>query len=114
MQFIQPDGKGVEKVSAEELSAMQAEHPALRKLGWGGSGNDATADYADPGDSYDMWQQAYRMLGGFIDCDHHKDEDGSHDDGGNENGDGEGKGCSRWMLWASVSLVVRVSWSNTS
>ncbi len=32
------------------------------------------------------------MLGGFIDCDNQKDE-----------GSGDGKGCSRWMMWAAVS-----------
>ena len=41
------------------------------------------------------------MLGGFIDCDHSK-SNGSHDSGENKN-DGSG-GCSRWMMWAAVSL----------
>ena len=41
------------------------------------------------------------MLGGFIDCDHSKSQ-GSHDSGENNN-DGSG-GCSRWMMWAAVSL----------
>ena len=37
------------------------------------------------------------MLGGFIDCDNHKDG-GS----GDQNGGGDGA-CSRWMMWAAVS-----------
>ena len=53
-----------------------------------------------PGRTADKWQQAYRFLGGFIDCDHGW-SDGSHDSGdqqGRDNG-----ACSRWMMWASVS-----------
>ena len=81
-------------------------HPKeFRKL-WGGSSNNGEnlIDYADPGNDYDMWQQAYRMLGGFIDCDHRKSE-GSGDNGGGGSGDGDGdnQACSRWMMWASVS-----------
>lgn len=42
---------------------------------------------------YDPWAQGYRMLGGFIDCDHDADGGGSGDNGGNA--------CSRWMMWAA-------------
>ena len=98
MEYIQPDVDKVEKVSEEELNS----NPAFRNLNWvtGGSGGQAV-EYADPGDDYDMWQQAYRMLGGFIDCDHQKSE-GSGDNGNND--DGDVQACSRWMMWASVSL----------
>jgi hypothetical protein len=93
MKYMRPDT--AQKVSKEELEELSEDHPALRKL-WG-NGQDNTAQYADPGDDYDMWQQAYRMLGVFIDCDHAQDGDGdSHDD----NGEGGGA-CSRWMMWAS-------------
>ena len=37
------------------------------------------------------------MLGGFIDCDNDKDGN-SGDNNGNS-------ACSRWMMWAAVSLV---------
>jgi hypothetical protein len=100
MQYIKPDK--VEKVSEEELNS----NPALRNLGWGNRNGKANAvQYADPGDDYDMWQQAYRMLGVFIDCDHQSDgNDGSQDDGDKNDGDdGDVNGCSRWMMWASVS-----------
>jgi len=102
MQYIRPDT--VERVSDEEMELLAQDHPSLRKLGWSGfGGSDNAIQYADPGEDYDMWQQAYRMLGGYIDCDHKKSED-SHD-GGNNNNDGDNdKACSRWMLWASVSI----------
>ena len=71
-----------------------------RRLGFfGGSGSAgdsvSAGVLADPTEEYDKWAQAYRMLGGFIDCDHNKDG-GSHD-----SGDGREGACSRWMLWAS-------------
>jgi len=48
---------------------------------------------------YDPWQQAYRMLGGFIDCDHQTSGGrNSHDSG---SGDGADDGCGRWMMWAA-------------
>jgi len=37
------------------------------------------------------------MLGGYIDCDNHKDG------GGSGSGDGGDGACSRWMMWAAVS-----------
>ena len=102
MKKARPDTSKIEKLSEEEINKISENHPQeFRKL-WGGSGNSESnlIAYADPGDDYDMWQQAYRMLGGFIDCDHQKSE-GSGDGGGS--GDGDGQACSRWMMWASVS-----------
>jgi hypothetical protein len=95
MKYMRPDTSSsqVEKLSEEEIQ----EHPALRNLGWGRSSSNAT-QFVDPGEDYDMWQQAYRMLGGFIDCDHAQDGDGG-------SGDGGVSGCSRWMLWAAVSFI---------
>jgi len=73
-----------------------------RKL-WG-NGNSNGADPYDPAGGlveetnyYDKWQQAYRFLGGFIDCSHGWGE-GSHDSGDNQ---GSGEACSRWMMWAA-------------
>lgn len=102
MKKTRPDASKIEKLSEEEVNKLSEEHPQeFRKL-WGGSRSSVSniIAYADPGDDYDMWQQAYRMLGGFIDCDHQK-SDGSGDGGGS--GDGDGQACSRWMMWASVS-----------
>ena len=99
IKYMKPDKP--QKISDEELQSLSEEHPSLRNLGWGNSKKDYAVQYADPGEDYDMWQQAYRMLGGFIDCDHKKDEGGSHDEGGGE--DGDGNACSRWMMWAAVS-----------
>ena len=50
----------------------------------------------------DKWQQAYRYLGGYIDCSASWG-DGSHDSGDNGGGEGGGGACSRWMMWAAVS-----------
>lgn len=94
---IQP--KSVEKVSKEQLDKLDS--PTLRKLGWRNGGNNGETSYfVDPGEDYDMWSQAYRMLGGYIDCDNNQGEGGSHDDGDG----GEGGACSRWMMWAAVSF----------
>uniref|UniRef100_A0A7S4ALH6 BZIP domain-containing protein n=1 Tax=Pseudo-nitzschia australis TaxID=44445 RepID=A0A7S4ALH6_9STRA len=101
MKKVRPDASKIEKLSTQEVNELSENHPnEFRKL-WGGSGSSGgnMIDYADPGDDYDMWQQAYRMLGGFIDCDHQKSE-GSGDQGGSGDGDGQGA-CSRWMMWAS-------------
>ena len=79
--------------------------------------------YADPYMEYDMWDQAFRMLGGYIDCDpnemvHQDSHDNNnhgeeqHEDGGGEgegggegrrakSGDDKGNGCTRWVIWAS-------------
>mmetsp|Transcript_15432 Transcript_15432/g.25005 ORF Transcript_15432/g.25005 Transcript_15432/m.25005 type:complete len:618 (-) Transcript_15432:333-2186(-) len=96
-------GGGFERVSNEEFQLLQQEHPEFRKL-WGGGNKQSShmIQYADPGDDYDMWQQAYRMLGGFIDCDHQKSE-GSGDHNNEDNNDQEANNgaCSRWMMWAS-------------
>jgi hypothetical protein len=108
MKKVRPDTSKIEKVSSEELEKLSEEHPnEFRKL-WGGrtSNGEHLIQYADPGDDYDMWQQAYRMLGGFIDCDHQK-SDGSGDDGGGS-GDGDDQACSRWMMWASVSKKKKI------
>lgn len=96
----------LESVSMEQLSQMKED----RKLGWM-SGNTQTTSavsagvLADPTQDYDKWAQAYRMLGGFIDCDHQKDGDqhsGDNQEGGGEDGSSV---CSRWMMWASVSSM---------
>lgn len=94
--------KDVERVSEEELESMDSEY--IRKLNWGGSKSGGELSYfVDPGEDYDMWSQAYRMLGGFIDCDHDKSDD---DEGGGSHDGGEGGRCSRWMMWAAVSRNV--------
>lgn len=108
MGKARPDTSKIEKLSDEEVRKLSEDHPnEFRKL-WGsskGSSKNLIA-YADPGDDYDMWQQAYRMLGGFIDCDHQKRE-GSGDQGGGGSGDNGNQACSRWMMWASVSQSAR-------
>jgi hypothetical protein len=101
MKKVKLDPEHVQRVSKKEIEAMGADHPALRGLTWGRGSSSNTIQYADSGSDWDAWQQAYRMLGGFIDCDHQKDNEGSQDDG-----DGEDQaGCSRWMMWAAVRTL---------
>jgi hypothetical protein len=94
---IQP--KTVEKVPEEDLE--QIDEKTRRQLGWGNRNGGELSYFVDPGEDYDMWSQAYRMIGGYIDCDNSKEEGGSGDNGG---GDGDAQACSRWMMWASVSI----------
>jgi len=110
-----PQGK-VERVSPEEFAAMDQKQQ-LRGLNWWGGGSATSDAYSssvllDPSQYYDKWAQAYRMLGGFIDCDHDKSGD-SHDSGGdnedgnyNNNNGGEDTACSRWMMWAAVRICI--------
>jgi len=85
-----------------KLEKMPEEH-VKRELNWfsgGSSGGSISEKYlADPSQEYDKWAQAYRFLGGYIDCDHGWGEDGHS--GSGENGGGEDGGCSRWMIWAA-------------
>jgi hypothetical protein len=91
-----------------------------RRISWmSGSGTAtgeslSTAALADPGQSYDKWAQAYRMLGGFIDCDHQKQQknnDHKNENNKNQNQQQQSNGyaCSRWMLWAAVRTTLCVS-----
>jgi hypothetical protein len=103
MKKVKIDPEHVQRVSEKEIEALGEDHPVLRGLGWGSSSSSNTIQYADSGKDWDAWQQAYRMLGGFIDCDHQKDGEGGSQDGGGD--DGDQKGCSRWMMWAAVRTL---------
>ena len=96
----------LERVSQEQFDKMQGD----RSLGWmsGSSGGSTySASLADPTQDYDMWAQAYRMLGGFIDCDHDKDDDDHNSqDNNNNNNNYEKTACSRWMMWAAVRIIM--------
>ena len=102
-----PQGK-IERVSPEELEKIEQQQQQ-RELNWWGSGS-ATSDafsssvLLDPSQYYDKWAQAYRMLGGFVDCDHDKSGDSHDGENNNGNGNGNGDACSRWMLWAAVRI----------
>jgi len=89
----------LERVTEEQFKSMKSD----RSLGWmsGSSGGSTySSSLADPTQDYDMWAQAYRMLGGFIDCDH--DQDGEGGSGDNNNNGDDKSACSRWMMWAAV------------
>lgn len=102
----------LERVSPEQWQEIDAQQKQ-RGLSWFGGDSSASGNgnpygssvLADPGSYYDKWAQAYRMLGGFIDCDHSK-SDNSHDNGNNNNNNNNGGGgaCSRWMMWAAVCI----------
>ena len=106
---LQPDLSQLEFVTKEELDSLDAdEHPWIRRAGWRNDWNSAyVLNVADPSLSYDRWAQAYRMLGGFIDCDHQKSQrgGGKNDNKNNNNNQEQGSGCSRWMMWAAVSTI---------
>lgn len=99
----QPSPGQLERLTEEELSNLRKKND--RDLNWFGSNVDtdpySASILADPSQEYDKWAQAYRMLGGFIDCDHKKDGGGHHSNDNNKNDD---KACSRWMMWAAVSI----------
>ena len=104
----QPQEEQLEFVSAEHFESM-TDQQKQRGLSWFGGGTLDTDAYsarvvADPSEEYDKWAQAYRMLGGFIDCDHDQGGGGSHDSG--DNGEAGGA-CSRWMMWAAVRTLPR-------
>lgn len=104
---ISPDISSMQRLSKEEWDkAAQEDHPWVRRAGWNSNSNYdpySNAGLADPSQQYDKWQQAYRMLGGFIDCDHPKVSN-NHKSGDNQqNQDADTVGCSRWMMWAAVS-----------
>lgn len=109
---IKPDVSTMQRLTKEELmQAAEEDHPWVRRAGWSSNSNTdpyTTVGMADPSQQYDKWQQAYRMLGGFIDCDHMKSNNNNHKSGDqnqNQNQDGQSKGCSRWMMWAAVSAI---------
>lgn len=98
-----PPPESLEKVEMDQWYKFQGD----RNLGWLSSSGSAgyttsSGALADPSQEYDKWAQAYRMMGGFIDCAHSKDED-HHDDKEGE-GNGGKSACSRWMMWAAVRL----------
>ena len=106
----QDDGKGGEhRVIAKCVVGQEATVDAdpTRKLSWFGGGGASSIESVseqyllDPSQEYDKWAQAYRMLGGYIDCDHHKDDD-DHHSGDDQNYEENESACSRWMIWASV------------
>lgn len=99
LRGIKPTQNTLNAMSREDVDRAFSNN---RKLwsGWNGNSGVSVNPYdvstlglADPGEEYDEWQQAYRTVGAFVDCDHDWDNSGSGD-----NGD---RGCSRWMMWAA-------------
>lgn len=107
---VNPDVTTLQKLSKDDIQNVynsakkrdsdlfNSEHKWFRRMKWYNNNDDRSPYnieyFADTGSEIDQWAQAYRMLGGFIDCDHNKDD--SHD-----SGDDEEEGCSRWMMWAA-------------
>jgi len=70
----------------------------------------------------DWWAQGYRTLGPFIDCGHNKVSNNKNKNNNNKNNNNNGHrdlgnnhnnnnnqqqtACSRWMMWAAVSLML--------
>lgn len=145
MRNFSPEHGTAERLSAGEINRLVhraketdpegklPQNQWIRRMAWydfGGMGDGVPSDYkpyddgyADPGYDWPMWAQAYRMLGGFIDCDWQQGEEepGGGGEGGrkrrmNQNGEerdlsGDGgteDACGRWMMWAAVSQVAMV------
>lgn len=145
MRNFSPEHGTAERLSAEEINRLVnraketdpegklPQNQWIRRMAWydfAAFGDGVPSDYkpyddgyADPGYDWPMWAQAYRMLGGFIDCDwkQGEEEPGQAGEGGrkqrrmNQNGverdlsgDDTEDACGRWMMWAAVSPVVVV------
>ena len=95
------------KLPPPQKAEKMSQDEANRHLSWfGGGSSSSTTAYssqvlADPAAEYDKWAQAYRMIGGYIDCDHDKDDDHHSGSGDNQNNE-DNNACSRWMIWAAV------------
>lgn len=107
---MKPETEQLEQVKPSDF---EDQDQFVRRTNWkdyinvGSAGSESyetVTGAADPSIEYDKWAQAYRMLGGYIDCDHSKSE-GSHDSGDGNNGGDNGGACSRWMLWAAVRFM---------
>ena len=100
LRSMKPDSDSLQSMSRDEVDNVISKNRELWGVSSGISTNayDISTTMADPGAEYDEWQQAYRTLGAFVDCDHSWGGD-SHS-GDDNNGD---RGCNRWMMWASVS-----------
>lgn len=104
-QQAKPDPSKMQKMTPQQLRKLEGEHPWMRRAAWGSSSGDEWASFLeDPSQEYDKWSQAYRFLGGYIDCDHDMSE-GSGSGDNDDNGDGQ-TACSRWMIWAAVRTCI--------
>mmetsp|Transcript_16430 Transcript_16430/g.35517 ORF Transcript_16430/g.35517 Transcript_16430/m.35517 type:complete len:643 (+) Transcript_16430:331-2259(+) len=99
-----PGGGFIRKATQELKESQQQQEDLGRKL-WGNGGNgnpyEPAGGLAEETNYYDKWSQAYRFLGGYIDCSHSWGG-GSQDSGDNNGGEGGGA-CSRWMMWAAYT-----------
>jgi hypothetical protein len=111
----QPRQGDLERISAAEFDQMTQKHKE-RGLSWFGEGSSSSSIgsmseevLVDPSQYYDKWAQAYRMLGGYIDCDHDKSQNNNHHSNDNQQNEEEAEidACSRWMIWASVSTFMK-------
>jgi len=54
---------------------------------------------ADPGTYWDMWSQAFRMLGVYVECSNPKAN--YYGNNNNNNNNNDNGGCQRWVIWAA-------------
>lgn len=100
-EFGANGGKLLRRARQEMLDSTSSKGEEERKL-WGNIYSDPydpAGDLVSEATYYDKWQQAYRLIGAYIDCSNSKEGGGhSHDNNNNEQDSGQ---CSRWMLWAA-------------
>eukprot|EP00521_Asterionellopsis_glacialis_P012747 CAMPEP_0195306288 /NCGR_PEP_ID=MMETSP0707-20130614/37124_1 /TAXON_ID=33640 /ORGANISM="Asterionellopsis glacialis, Strain CCMP134" /LENGTH=605 /DNA_ID=CAMNT_0040370501 /DNA_START=283 /DNA_END=2100 /DNA_ORIENTATION=- len=107
VKSIKPEQDQLQQVTPQDFEDQEQ---FVRRTNWkdyinvgtsgGAESYEDKVGAADPAVEYDKWAQGYRMLGGYIDCDHSK-SDGSHDSGGDNGNEAADGACSRWMLWAA-------------
>ncbi len=111
-KFTSTQSSKVERMTPEQIQSLkedierhvdpnleQKQHRWLRNRNYSSKNEYNPYDLnnlADPGAYYSEWAQAYRMLGAFISC----DNGGVGYYGGRNN-----EGCSRWIMWAAVSIL---------
>lgn len=111
LRNAKPQTEKLLPMTPEELVRIEEQNPNLRSRKISQSYSPySLGNLADPGADYNMWSQAYRMLGGFIDCGHNKFSGDQHK-GNRHNYNFENKdgACTRWMMWAAVSCIA-VGW----
>lgn len=95
-----------EEIMKKDPSLEKKEHRWLRRYS---NSNKSTYNpyklnhLANPGEYYNEWAQAYRMLGAFISCENSGNNNGGNNHGGNNHGGNDNQGCKRFVIWAAVS-----------
>lgn len=101
LQTVKPDLSKMHRMTKEELvAAQEQDHPWVRRASWGSNSDYEPYDFAGMADP----SQEYAKPTVCIDCDHDMDGD-NHSGSGDNDAQGSDQACSRWMMWAAVSVL---------